>query len=78
LRSFFKVDPVVHKEFLAWKEAPRLDRTDPFVGRVYREDIDLCLNFCNVELGTKVFQAVEDGTIFIEAVTEKSKSTFPK
>jgi len=69
---------VTHKEFLAWKETPRLDRTDPFISRVYREDIDLSLNFCNAELGVKVFQAVEDGAIFIEAVTDKSKSTFPK
>ncbi|XP_059481941.1 guanine nucleotide exchange factor for Rab-3A-like isoform X2 [Neocloeon triangulifer] len=78
LKDEIEFDPVVHKEFLQWKEAPTLDRTDPFISRVYREDIDLCLNFCNGELGAKVYSAVEAGTVYIEAVTEKSKSTFPK
>ncbi|CAB3377559.1 Hypothetical predicted protein [Cloeon dipterum] len=71
-------DPVVHKEFLQWKESPSLDRTNAFLSRIYREDIDLCLNFSNVDLGSRVYEAVQSGTVFIEAATEKSKSTFPK
>lgn len=73
-----EVDPRVHTEFLKWKANPCVDRTDPFVGRVFREDIDLCLDFPNQELGGKVRQAVLDGIIFIEAVSDKTKLAFPK
>lgn len=69
---------MVHKEFVAWKLAPRLDRSEPFVARVYREDIELCLDFCNAELGARVRDAIEAGTVFIEEVTEKSRTVFPK
>ncbi|CAL1675709.1 unnamed protein product [Lasius platythorax] len=73
-----EVDPRVHTEFLRWKANPCVDKSDSFVARVFREDIDLCLNFPNKELGTKVRQAVLDGIIFIEAVSDKTKLAFPK
>ncbi|PSN46082.1 hypothetical protein C0J52_02260, partial [Blattella germanica] len=73
-----EVDPNVHKEFMAWKQSPRMDKADAFVARVYNEDINLCLNFNNKELGTRVVDAVERGDIFIEAVSDKTKTVFPK
>lgn len=73
-----EVDPRVHAEFLRWKANPCIDKSDPFVARVFNEDIDLSLDFPNVELGTRVRQAVLDGVIFIEAVSEKNKLAFPK
>ncbi|XP_077281716.1 guanine nucleotide exchange factor for Rab-3A [Temnothorax americanus] len=73
-----EVDPRVHTEFLRWKTNPCVDKSDPFVARVFKEDIDLCLDFPNKELGTKVRQAVLDGIIFIEAVSDKTKLAFPK
>ncbi|OAD56029.1 Guanine nucleotide exchange factor for Rab-3A [Eufriesea mexicana] len=73
-----EVDPRVHTEFLKWKANPCVDKGDPFVGRIFKEDIDLCLDFPNKELGTKVRQAVLDGIIFIEAISDKTKFTFPK
>ncbi|KAL0121779.1 hypothetical protein PUN28_006918 [Cardiocondyla obscurior] len=73
-----EVDPRVHTEFLRWKTNPCVDKSDPFVARVFREDIDLCLDFPNKELGAKVRQAVLDGIIFIEAVSDKTKLAFPK
>ncbi|CAK9807068.1 Guanine nucleotide exchange factor for Rab-3A [Anthophora plagiata] len=73
-----EVDPRVHTEFLKWKANPCVDKGDPFVGRIFNEDIDLCLDFPNKELGTKVRQAVLDGIIFIEAISDKTKFTFPK
>jgi Rab-3A-interacting protein len=77
--AYFQFDPVAHKEFLEWKQdSPKVDKTNPFISRVYREDIDLCLNFSNAEMGTRVYHAIEADTVFIEAVTEKSKSAFPK
>ncbi|XP_076683366.1 guanine nucleotide exchange factor for Rab-3A isoform X4 [Andrena cerasifolii] len=73
-----EVDPRVHTEFLKWKSNPCVDKGDPFVSRIFKEDIDLCLDFSNKELGTKVRQAVLDGIIFIEAISDKTKFIFPK
>ncbi|XP_015183577.1 PREDICTED: guanine nucleotide exchange factor for Rab-3A-like [Polistes dominula] len=73
-----EVDPRVHTEFLRWKANPCVDKSDPFVARVFKEDIDLCLDFPNKELGSRVRQAVLDGIIFIEAVSDKTKLAFPK
>jgi Rab-3A-interacting protein len=73
-----EVDPNVHKEFLAWRQKPCLDKDDPFVRRVYVEDIDQCLAFNNDDLSRKVRRAVETGTILIEAVGDRTKAMFPK
>lgn len=73
-----EVDPNVHEEFLSWKQKPTLDKSDAFVRRIYVEDIDLCLKFNNEELSGKVTEAVEAGTILIEAVSDKTKTMFPK
>lgn len=73
-----EVDPNVHKEFVAWKQSPRMDKSDSFIARVYNEDINLCLDFNNKELGTRVQDAIERGNIFIEAVSDKTKTVFPK
>jgi len=73
-----EVDPRVHTEFLRWKANPCVDKSDSFVARVFKEDIDLCLDFPNKEIGAKVRQAVLDGIIFIEAVSDKTKLAFPK
>ncbi|XP_048511105.1 uncharacterized protein LOC105691292 isoform X2 [Athalia rosae] len=77
-RDGLEVDPIVHKEFLQWKANPCVDRADPFVKRIFKEDIDLCLDFANKELGAKVRQAVLDGIVFVEAVSDKTKVAFPK
>ncbi|XP_047003604.1 guanine nucleotide exchange factor for Rab-3A-like [Schistocerca americana] len=74
----WEVDPNIHKEFVAWKQNPKLDKSDPFIARIYNEDINLCLDFPNGELAAKVRDAVEEGNIFIEAVSDKSKTIFPK
>lgn len=74
----FQVDPVLHKEFLAWKENPTTEQSDPFIARVYREDINSCLTFSNSQLATEVQAAVESDSIYVEAVNEKSKTHFPK
>lgn len=73
-----QVDPNVHKEFMAWKQCPCVDKSDAFIARVYDEDINLCLNFNNKELGARVQDAIERGNIYIEAVSDKTKTVFPK
>jgi hypothetical protein len=55
-----------------------MDKSDAFIARVYNEDINLCLDFNNKELGVRVQDAVERGNIFIEAVSDKTKTVFPK
>merc|ERR1719412_2176517 len=40
------VDPNLHQEYLEWKKSPSLDRNaSDFLNRIYKEDIDLCLDF---------------------------------
>ncbi|XP_063233359.1 guanine nucleotide exchange factor for Rab-3A-like [Bacillus rossius redtenbacheri] len=77
-RDGCEVDPVVHREFVSWRQAPSMDKGDPFIARVYAEDIATCLDFCNEELAARVGSAVETGNIFIEAVSDKAKNLFPK
>ncbi|KAK7067970.1 RAB3A interacting protein [Halocaridina rubra] len=74
----WEVDPVVHKEFILWKQNPTLDRSDPFMQRIYEEDIDLCLAFPNSTLAHKVQRAIEDNAVFIEEVNPRQKSSCPK
>ncbi|XP_031340520.1 guanine nucleotide exchange factor for Rab-3A-like [Photinus pyralis] len=73
-----EVDPIVHQEFISWRNNPTLDKTNPFIKRIYTEDINLCLAFDNSKLVTKVAEAVDSGTILIEAVSDKTKAMFPK
>uniref|UniRef100_A0A0A9YQ53 Guanine nucleotide exchange factor for Rab-3A n=1 Tax=Lygus hesperus TaxID=30085 RepID=A0A0A9YQ53_LYGHE len=76
--SALEVDPILHKEFLAWKQAPTTDKTDPFIARIYKEDIEYCLDFSNAELSQQVRDAMATGEVFIEAVSDKTKNNFPK
>jgi len=45
------IDPTLRQEYLAWKKAPTLDRSETtssssqFLRRIYQEDIDPCLDF---------------------------------
>ena len=45
------IDPAFRQEYMAWKKDPTLDRIspqekqNPFLDRLYREDIDPCLDF---------------------------------
>nr|XP_023020402.1 guanine nucleotide exchange factor for Rab-3A-like [Leptinotarsa decemlineata] len=73
-----EVDPVFHKAFLLWRKNPVLEKSDPFIQQLYREDINLCLCFSNIDLSEKVSHAVESGTILVEAISDKTKAMFPK
>lgn len=77
-KAELEMDPVFHKEFLAWRKSPILDKTNPFIRRIYQEDINICLNFCNTELVDKVVQAVEEGTVLVESIGDRTKTVFPK
>uniref|UniRef100_A0A5F5PXH9 RAB3A interacting protein like 1 n=1 Tax=Equus caballus TaxID=9796 RepID=A0A5F5PXH9_HORSE len=67
-----KVDTVLFAEFQAWRESPTLDKTCPFLERVYREDVGPCLDFTMQELSVLVRAAVEDNTLTIEPVASQT------
>uniref|UniRef100_A0A5F9C5C1 RAB3A interacting protein like 1 n=1 Tax=Oryctolagus cuniculus TaxID=9986 RepID=A0A5F9C5C1_RABIT len=63
-----QVDTTLFAEFQAWRESPTLDKSSPFLERVYREDVGPCLDFTVQELSALVRAAVEDNTLTIEPV----------
>ncbi|KAI5732472.1 hypothetical protein M8J76_000643 [Diaphorina citri] len=73
-----EVDPVVHREFLEWRASPTLSKDSPFIARIYSEDIDKCLEFSNEDLASLVRAAIDSGDIYIESVSDKTKSCFPR
>lgn len=70
-----EVDTTLFAEFQAWRESPTLDKTSPFLERVYREDVGPCLDFTMQELSTLVRAAVEDNTLTIEPVASQTLPT---
>ncbi|XP_008065043.1 guanine nucleotide exchange factor for Rab-3A [Carlito syrichta] len=70
-----KVDTTLFAEFQAWRESPTLDKTCPFLERVYREDVGPCLDFTMQELSALVRAAVEDNTLTIEPVASQTLPT---
>ncbi|XP_048217108.1 guanine nucleotide exchange factor for Rab-3A isoform X4 [Perognathus longimembris pacificus] len=74
--SFFRqVDTTLFAEFQAWRASPTLDKTCPFLERVYREDVGPCLDFTMQELSALVRAAVEDNTLTIEPVASQTLPT---
>ncbi|KAK9875609.1 hypothetical protein WA026_009408 [Henosepilachna vigintioctopunctata] len=73
-----EIDPILHSEFIVWKEKPVFDLTSEFISRAYTEDINLCLSFVNTELSEKVTEAVEKGIILIESFGDKSRASSGK
>ncbi|XP_040495149.1 guanine nucleotide exchange factor for Rab-3A isoform X2 [Ursus maritimus] len=67
-----QVDTTLFAEFQAWRESPTLDKTCPFLDRVYREDVGPCLDFTMQELSALVRAAVEDNTLTIEPVASQT------
>ncbi|KAM6158159.1 guanine nucleotide exchange factor for Rab-3A [Rhynchocyon petersi] len=67
-----EVDTTLFAEFQAWRESPTLDKTCPFLERVYREDVGPCLDFTMRELSALVQTAVEDNTLTIEPVASQT------
>ncbi|XP_072494966.1 guanine nucleotide exchange factor for Rab-3A isoform X6 [Notamacropus eugenii] len=70
--SSWQVDTILFAEFQAWKEVPTLDKSCPFLERIYREDVGPCLNFTKQELSELVRAAVEENTLTIEPVASQA------
>ncbi|KAM6425031.1 rab-3A-interacting protein isoform 1-T1 [Rhynochetos jubatus] len=63
-----EADLSLYNEFRSWKDEPTMDRTCPFLDKIYREDIFPCLTFSKSELASAVLEAVENNTLSIEPV----------
>nr|XP_020041730.1 guanine nucleotide exchange factor for Rab-3A isoform X2 [Castor canadensis] len=70
-----QVDTTLFTEFQTWRASPTLDKTCPFLERVYREDVGPCLDFTMQELSALVQSAVEDNTLTIEPVASQTLPT---
>jgi len=53
---------------MQWKKLPNLEPGNPFLSRVFAEDIDPCLEFTNKELGARVKEAVIQNTLCLDPV----------
>ena len=75
--EYGEVDPLFHEEFVEWKKSPGFEpMKSDFIKRIYDEEIYPVFNFKNKDLTALVLRAIEDNTISIEAVSDKSP--FPK
>ncbi|XP_057613774.1 rab-3A-interacting protein isoform X3 [Chionomys nivalis] len=63
-----RADLSLYNEFRSWKDEPTMDRTCPFLDKIYQEDIFPCLTFAKSELASAVLEAVENNTLSIEPV----------
>ncbi|XP_014380016.1 guanine nucleotide exchange factor for Rab-3A isoform X4 [Alligator sinensis] len=69
--EYKEVDAILFAEFQAWKEAPTLDKACSFLERIYREDVEPCLDFTRHELSELVRAAVEQNMLTIEPVASQ-------
>ncbi|GIY18719.1 guanine nucleotide exchange factor for Rab-3A [Caerostris extrusa] len=67
----YEVDPVFHQQFLEWHQNPNLDKANPFLMNIYKEEILPSLNFTNGKLSEAVLSAIEKNVITIEQVNGK-------
>ena len=65
-------DPTLRKDYLQWKKEPTVDPHHPFVGRIYKEDIDPCLNFPNEQLSQDVREAIHSNDLCLSPIKDFS------
>ncbi|RWS21614.1 Rab-3A-interacting protein-like protein, partial [Leptotrombidium deliense] len=72
-----EVDPAYHEEFTEWKKNPVMKKeSSAFLKRIYNEEIYPVFNFKNTSLTNETLASIEDNSIIVESVSEKS--SFPK
>ena len=70
------MDPALYVEVQTWRDNPTMERgTGGFIGRIFAEDIDLCLKFADRELQNLVHDAVLSDNICIEEVNPRHSAT---
>lgn len=71
-----EVDVILFREFLQWMDERSVSHDQPFLARIYQEDVAPCLNFPNKELALAVHSAIENNTLMME--TSAGKPAFRK
>lgn len=66
-----EVDVILFREFLQWMDERSVSHDQPFLARIYKEDVAPCLNFPNKELALAVHSAIENNTLMMETFTGK-------
>lgn len=66
-----EVDVILFREFLQWMDERSVSHDQPFLARIYKEDVGPCLNFPNKELALAVHSAIENNTLMMETFTGK-------
>jgi len=49
------VDVILFREFLQWMDERSVSHDQPFLARIYKEDVGPCLNFPNKEVQCRIF-----------------------
>jgi len=57
------IDPILRQEYLSWKKAPDMSESSLFMTRIYREDVELCLQFPATDLAAKVRTGIHANTL---------------
>ena len=57
------IDPILRQEYLSWKKSPDMSESSPFMTRIYREDVELCLQFPASDLAAKVRAGIHSNTM---------------
>jgi len=57
------IDPTLRQEYINWKKSPDMTRSNPFLARIYKEDVEPCLAFPASELSSRVMAAIQDNVL---------------
>ena len=57
------IDPTLRQEYVNWKKSPDLTTSSPFLARIYREDVEPCLDFPASELASRVRAAIHENIL---------------
>lgn len=66
-----EVDVILFREFLQWMDERSVSHDQPFLARIYEEDVGPCLSFPNKELALEIHSAIENNTLMMETFTGK-------
>ena len=57
------IDPTLRQEYINWKKSPDMTTSTTFLARIYREDVDPCLDFSATELSSRVRAAIHENIL---------------
>ncbi|CAI5440625.1 unnamed protein product [Caenorhabditis angaria] len=72
--SVEEIDPILFKEFEAWKQSGHPMQKHPFIDRVMVEEIEPCMLFENTPLAIEIMKSIQMNRIQIEPINEAKPS----